>query len=71
MVVVAIGCTMSAAYIGRLCTRADVVWTPGTGNMPWERVPQTHNQHVSQIFLPFALFKHLSSLTDNCCTLVS
>eukprot|EP00040_Diaphanoeca_grandis_P001912 m.20043 g.20043 ORF g.20043 m.20043 type:complete len:135 (+) comp12717_c0_seq1:2308-2712(+) len=45
-VTLGIGCTLSAAYIGRLCTRPDVVWS-GRNEMPWTKVTQTTNLHFT------------------------
>eukprot|EP00035_Acanthoeca_spectabilis_P036469 m.39733 g.39733 ORF g.39733 m.39733 type:complete len:92 (+) comp7997_c0_seq1:677-952(+) len=40
------GCVGAAYYIGRLCTRPDVVWS-GRQDMPWTRVSQKANLHFS------------------------
>eukprot|EP00037_Helgoeca_nana_P038076 m.18883 g.18883 ORF g.18883 m.18883 type:complete len:89 (+) comp9772_c0_seq1:97-363(+) len=56
----AIGMMGAAYYIGRLCTRPDVVWS-GRQDMPWTRVTQNTNLH----FTPFSGFKGKNETEDD------
>eukprot|EP00037_Helgoeca_nana_P001347 m.26400 g.26400 ORF g.26400 m.26400 type:complete len:90 (+) comp11741_c0_seq1:115-384(+) len=42
---VGVACVGAVFYMGRLCTRPDVVWS-GRQDMPWTRVSQKTNLHV-------------------------
>eukprot|EP00037_Helgoeca_nana_P001348 m.26403 g.26403 ORF g.26403 m.26403 type:complete len:92 (+) comp11741_c0_seq2:115-390(+) len=57
---VGVACVGAVFYMGRLCTRPDVVWS-GRQDMPWTRVSQKTNLH----FTPFSTFKSTDTGCQN------